>query len=74
LPHGVALSMTVIGVWLIDPLFTREFDESERILQIYIWSLLFVALGVARSRYIVAENRMRFSMMATLTGGALKVL
>jgi len=72
--YGVALSMTVVGVWLIDLLFTREFDESARILQIHIWSLLFVALGVARTRYIVAENRMRFSMMATLTGGALNVL
>lgn len=72
--YVVATVMTLSAPWLIDLLFSSDFSDSARILQVHIWSLLFVALGVSRSRYIVAENLIRFSMYATLAGGAINVL
>jgi O-antigen/teichoic acid export membrane protein len=71
---AVAIPMTLLAPWLIDLLFSSDFAGSARILQVHIWSLIFVALGVARSRFIVAENLIRFSMWATLAGGAINVL
>jgi len=72
--YVVATVMTLSAPWLIELLFSSDFADSARILQVHIWSLLFVALGVSRSRYIVAENLNRFSMYATLAGGAINVL
>jgi O-antigen/teichoic acid export membrane protein len=71
--YTVALPVTLLAPWLVDVLFSAEFAESGRILRIHIWSLVFVALGVSRSRYIVAENLIRFSMWATLAGGLANV-
>jgi O-antigen/teichoic acid export membrane protein len=72
--YAVAIPMSLLAHWLIDLLFPSEFADSAGILQVHIWSLLFVALGVSRSRYLVAENLIRFSMWAALAGGALNVL
>jgi len=72
--YAVVIPMTLLAPWLIDLLFSSDFAGSAAILQVHIWSLLFVALGVSRSRFIVAENLIRFSMWATLAGGAINVL
>jgi O-antigen/teichoic acid export membrane protein len=72
--YAVATVTTLVAPWLIDLLFSSSFDESAGILQVHIWSLLFVALGVSRSRLLVAENLIRFSMWATLAGGTINVL
>jgi len=72
--YAIALVMTLFGVPLINLLFTRDFGEAAGILQIHVWSLVFVALGGARSRFLIAEHRVRFAMVATLTGALLNVL
>jgi len=72
--YAVATVTTLIAPWLVDLLFSSKFEESAGILQVHIWSLLFVALGVSRSRLLVAENLIRFSMWATLAGGTINVL
>ena len=72
--YAVAIPVTLLAPWLIDLLFSSDFAGSAAILQVHIWSLIFVALGVSRSRFIVAENLIRFSMYATLAGGAINVL
>lgn len=71
--YGVALLVMFFGAPLIDLLFSREFGPAAGILQIHIWSLLFVALGGVRSRYLIAENRVRFAMWATLIGALMNV-
>ena len=43
-------------------------------MQVHVWSVLFVALGVARSRHLVTENRVKFATAATVTGGVTNVL
>lgn len=72
--YAVAIAITLLAPWLIEFLFSSEFEASKGILQVHIWSLVFVALGVSRSHYIVAENLNRFSMFATLAGCTINVL
>jgi O-antigen/teichoic acid export membrane protein len=56
---------------LVKLLFGAEYIESSYILRIHIWSFLFVALGVARGKWLIAENLTKFSMLAALLGGFL---
>jgi len=74
LGYTVACATTLAGPWLIETLFAREFGPAGRILQVHVWSVLFVALGVARSRHLVTENRGKFATFATVAGGVTHVL
>lgn len=58
---------------MIELLFGAEFSESAAILQIHIWAFIFVALGVVRGRWLVAENYTRFAMVAAILGALANV-
>ena len=58
---------------LIELLFGVEYAASAPILQVHIWAFLFVSLGVARGKWLVAENFTRFAMFASLLGAIANV-
>lgn len=74
LSYALALAATFFAGPLVRALLTSEFHEAAGVLRIHIWALVFVSLGVARSRYIVAENLMRFLMLATVLGALINVV
>lgn len=58
---------------LVNILFGEAYAESAPILQIHIWSFIFVALGVSRSKWLIAENMTRIAMFTTLLGAITNV-
>ena len=73
LSYGVIGVITVLAAPIIEVLFGPDFGASAAILQVHIWALLFVALGVARAKWLVAENLTLFSMVATVLGAVVNV-
>ena len=71
--YGVIILITFLSAPIIALLFGPEYAASAAILQVHIWALLFVSLGVARSKWLIAENLMVFSMVATVLGAVINV-
>lgn len=75
----VALSVVVIVVVslaadsVVDLLFGSDYIAAADVLRIHVWTFLFVSLGIARSRWLVARQLLRFGLAATATGVVLNV-
>lgn len=74
---GVAY-LTVIPLALAAPLlvttlFGTDYAEAGAILRVHIWAFVFVSLGVARSRWLIAENMIRFSTLAAILGAGVNI-
>jgi O-antigen/teichoic acid export membrane protein len=70
---AVAIPTTLIADWLILILYGNEFEDAADVLRIYIWAGVFVALGVASSKWLIAENLEKYSFYRTVLGGILNV-
>lgn len=53
---SVAIFVTAISDWLVVVLYGQDFSEAGAILAIQVWAGLFVAMGVARGKWLIAEN------------------
>lgn len=73
LSYLVILPVMLSAGPLITLLFGPEYAEAASILQIHIWAFLFVSLGVARGKWLIAENYTRFAMIAAILGAASNV-
>lgn len=54
-------------------LFGVEYSKSASILTVHIWAFLFVSLGVARTRILIAENRAKIDLFSTILGALLNI-
>ena len=70
---AVALPTTLVADWLILIIYGNEFKDAADVLRIYIWAGVFVALGVASSKWLVAENLEKYSFYRTVLGAILNV-
>jgi PST family polysaccharide transporter len=70
---AIALPITLCGDWLIKLLYGQGFAESGRVLVLHVWSGLFVFLGVAGGRWLIAENLQKFTFYRTLAGCGVSV-
>ncbi len=68
LAYAIIIPMTFLAGPIVELLFGNAYSASAPVLQVHVWAFLFVALGVARGRWLVAENLTRFSMVSTLIG------
>lgn len=71
--YVVAIPMTLLAAPLINLLFGGEYQNAAEVLKIHIWAFIFVSLGVARGRWLIAEGLMKFSMFATVLGALVNV-
>lgn len=55
-------------------LYGVEFNEAADVLRIYIWSGLFVSIGVVSSKWLVAKNLEIYSFYSTAIGAILNVI
>jgi polysaccharide transporter, PST family len=65
--------MTLIAAPLVLGLFGSEYAEAVPILKVHIWALAFVSLGAARSKWLMAENLVRFQLFATVLGAVVNI-
>lgn len=60
---GVALPTAYLSGWIIQLLFGAAYDGAASVLSIHIWAGVFVFMGVASSKYLLAENLQKFSFI-----------
>lgn len=70
----IVFFMLLLGGWLITFLFGGEYQESRQVLSIHIWSLVFVFLGVASSKWYVANNLQRLALVNTFAGAVSNII
>ena len=70
---GVALVTTIAGKTLVLFLFGAAYAPAGETLIIHIWAGVFVSLGVANGKWLIAENLTRVSMINTMLGAMLNV-
>ncbi|MFH1360101.1 MAG: flippase [Candidatus Omnitrophota bacterium] len=70
----VAIPGTLFAVPIIKILFGAPYLESVSVLRIYIWSSIFVFLGVANGKYLISENYTRIAFLRTSVGMISNVL
>lgn len=71
---AVALPMTFLSDWLILSLFGQVYQEAGQVLMVHIWASLFVFVGVASSKWYVAENLQKLSLVNTFVGALLNII
>jgi O-antigen/teichoic acid export membrane protein len=70
----VAIAMTVLSPFIVRTLFGEQYSDSADILTLYIWSGVFVFLGVANGKWIIAENLQVFRMNSLVAAGILNII
>ena len=71
---AIALPMTFMSDWIVEMLYGVAYNEAGMVLMIHIWAGVFVFLGVASSKWFVAENLQLLSMWRTFFGMLVNVL
>lgn len=71
---SVALPITFLAPIIIDITFGSEYEASASILAIHIWTAIFVFLGVASGKWLLAENSQIISLYRTLMGVVINVI
>jgi O-antigen/teichoic acid export membrane protein len=70
---AAALPMTFLSTPIVILLFGNAYEASGAVLAIHIWAAVFVFLGVASSKWFLAENRQRLDLQRTLFGALVNV-
>jgi O-antigen/teichoic acid export membrane protein len=71
---GVSIPMTLLSGFLVRTLFGEAYAPAGTILSIYMWSSVFVYLGVANGRWLIAENLQVFRMRALTTAAIINIV
>lgn len=71
---AIALPMTFLSEPLVELLYGAGYNKAGEVLAIHIWASVFVFLGVASSRWFVAEKRPILSLQRTILGAAVNVI
>lgn len=71
---SIAIPMTFLSGIFINMLYGKDFAVAGDITALYIWSGVFVFLGVANSKAIITENLQRFQMISFVVAALINVL
>lgn len=71
---GIALPMTFLSGFIVRFLFGEAFGEASNILVLYIWSSVFVFLGVANGKWIISENLQIFRMVSLIASAIINIV
>ena len=69
----VALTVSVSGSWLIEGLYGVEYHSAAKVLSLHVWAAVFVGIGVANSKYLLAEGLSKFALYNTSAGAIANV-
>ena len=71
---GIALPIMLLSNNIIKLLFGAQYQSASAVLKIYVWAGIFVFLGVASSKYLIAENYTKISFLNSITGAIVNVI
>lgn len=69
----IALPLSFFSNELCQLIYGSNFDKAGEVLALHIWSGVFVFLGVAGSKWFVAENLQRYTFYRTLAGAIMNI-
>ncbi len=69
----IAIGVSLLSTQLIFLIYGDRYAESGPILAIHVWAGPFVFLGAALSRWLIAEDRLRFSLVRHGAGALINV-
>jgi O-antigen/teichoic acid export membrane protein len=70
----LAISTTFLAKPIIEVLFGQQYLGSVIVLQIYIWSNIFVFLGIVISKYLLVKGYTKIILYGTLLGAILNIV
>lgn len=73
LGYAIAVPVALFGRPIVHRLYGDRYDAAAGVLVIHVASFVFVCLGIARARFLLVENLMRFGMVTGLMAAILNV-
>lgn len=73
LGYLIAVPVSLLGVPVARLVYGQQYAASGPVLVVHIWTFLFVCLGLARCRWLVAANLNRLLLYTSLIGAAVNV-
>lgn len=70
---GIGIGMSLFGEWLLVFAYGEEFRASASVLQLHIWSSIFVFIGVVSYYWLIAENKQKQIFNFTVVGALFNV-
>ncbi len=70
----IALPMTFMSDWIVMLLYGEQYNEAGNVLMIHIWAGVFVFVGVASGKWLIAENLQIFYSIYTTIGAVLNII
>lgn len=70
---GIALSVTLVGDFVVSFLTSGKYADSGPMLKTVIWALPFVSSGLVQSVYLVSKNLLVYSLYLTAIGAVLNI-
>ena len=70
----VAILTAIFGDWVVQLLYGNQYFGTASVLKIHIWAGIFVGLGVASSKWFIAENLQRYTFYRTLLGAVVNII
>lgn len=71
---AVALPMAFLSAPIVGLLFGEAYTEAGPVLAIHVWAAVFVSLGVASSKWYIAEGRQILALQRSVLGAFANVL
>lgn len=71
---SIAAVMTLLSGWVIVLLFGEDYSPATSILNWYIWSGIFVFLGVANGKWVISENLQVFRMVTLIASCVINIV
>ncbi len=71
---AIAVVISFTGQWLVDLTFGKAYSDAGLVLVVHIWSGIFVFLGVASSKWLIAENLQQKIFNRSLVGAVSNIL
>lgn len=71
---GVALGTVLTSGWLVPLLFGEAYQESVALLNIQIWTCCFIFMREVTSKWLIAESKVRYSLLSHGLGAIVNLL
>jgi polysaccharide transporter, PST family len=72
--YTISIGITCFSKPIITTLYGASYTSSSTILAIYVWSGVFVSLGLIRNTWVTTEGLFKFGSVTTFIGSAINVI
>lgn len=70
---GISIFITLISGFIIPFIYGEAYAEAGPVLAIHIWASVFVFMGFAASKWVIAENVQQYGLFITIVGAIINV-